>query len=117
MEIGSNGLAEVNLTIPQSTSLVFDVVHKDSEGNVVDHSNSTARMAIQTKKANYVLDECCTCSSQGIHVSITPEISEGLPVGKSPWDMIVEMLGGENVRMCYGTARIVDTYAEDEERA
>ena len=115
MDIGSNGLAEVNLTIPQSTSLTFDVVHKDSEGNVVDHSASTARMAIQTKKENYVLDGCCTCSAEGIHVAITPEVSEGLPLGKAPWDMIVEMLGGENVRVCYGIARIVDTYALDEE--
>ena len=119
MDIGSDGLAEVNLTIPQVTSLTFDVVHKDEDGNVINHTNSVARMAIQTKdrKQTYVLDDCCVCGPEYIRVSIPPEESEKLPLGKMNWDMIVEMVGGENVRLCYGVARIVDTYAEDEERA
>lgn len=118
MEIGSDGLAEVNLTIPQSTSLTFDIIHKDEDGNVIDHSSSTARMAIQTKDRSHtlVLDECCECGSERIRVTITPEISRSLPIGKMPWDMIVEMVGGEQPRLCYGTARIIDTYAEDEEQ-
>lgn len=49
MEIGSKGLQEVNLTIPQGTSLTFNITHKDEEEHVVDHSQSTARMAFVGK--------------------------------------------------------------------
>ena len=48
MDIGGKGLEEVNLTIPQGTSLTFTVIHKDDQGQVIDHSGSTAAMALQS---------------------------------------------------------------------
>lgn len=123
MEIGSKGLQEVNLTIPQSTSLTFDVVHKSNDGDVIDHSQSTAHMAFQETRftgsstplrVNHNLDECCACSSEGVRVTIPATVTEQLPLGKMPWDLIVVTVLGEQVRLCYGKVNILDTYALDE---
>lgn len=117
MEIGAKGLQEVNLTIPQSTSLTFDVVHTDEEGNVFDHSSSTARMAFQTKdkQTTYVMDACVSCAADKIRVSIPASMTENLPLGKLMWDIIVTTDSDEQVRLCYGNVNVVDTYAFDEE--
>ena len=114
-EIGSKGLAEVNIVLPQSTSLTFNVVHKDDGGDVVDHSASTANMAFQSKdkKVKYDLDDCVTCSSDAVYVAIPASVSENLPLGKLNWDMIVTTQLGEQTRLCYGTVTVVDTYALD----
>ena len=115
MEIGSKGLAEVNLTIPQSTSLTFTIVHKDSEGHVIDHSNDTANMAFQSgDKERFVdLDDCVEMGADNITVSIPASVSDGLPLGKLNWDLIVTM-ASEQLRLAYGKVNIVDTYALDE---
>ena len=117
MEIGGKGLADVNLTIPQNTSLTFDVVHTDDEGNVIDHSQSTLHMAIQTKdkKVTYVMDSCCTADSEKIRVSIPASQSEMIPLGKHNWDLLVTTELGEQIRVLYGNATVIDTYALDEE--
>lgn len=117
MEIGGKGLAEVNLTIPQATSLTFDVVHKDEQGNVVDHSASTLHMAIQTKDGSetYQLDGCASATAERIRVSIPANSTEALPLGKMVWDLIAETTAGETLRLCYGAATVVDTYALDSE--
>lgn len=116
MDIGSKGLADVNLVIPQGTSLTFDVVHKDGEGEVIDHSQSAASMAFQTtdKETTYDMGSCCTCMSDCIRVTIPASMTEALPLGKMAWDLIVETALGEKVRVCYGKVSIVDTYALDE---
>lgn len=115
-EIGGKGLAEVNLVIPQSTSLAFTIEHKDEEGNPVDHSQSTPRMAFQSKDGSTSVDlsEHCSCSAEGVSVSIPASVTTELPVGKMVWDMIVDTQAGESLRMAYGTVSIVDTYAKDE---
>ena len=115
-EIGSKGLVEVNITLPQSTSLTFDVVHKSDAGEVIDHSQSTARMAFQTKdrKTTWAMDSCCTCTAEHIRVTIPASMSEALPLGKLAWDLIVTTSLGEQVRLCYGQVNVVDTYAMDE---
>lgn len=117
IEIGSKGLCEANLTIPQDTSLTFIVVHKDQEGHVIDHSESTAHMAFQTKdkRTTHQLDFCCTCTAERIEVSIPASVSETLPLGKMVWDLIVTTSHSEQVRLCYGSVSIVDSYAMDEE--
>ena len=117
MEIGSKGLQEVNLTIPQNTSLTFDVVHKTNEGEVIDHSASVLNMAFQSKdkKTPYDMDSCCSATSERIRISIPASATESLPLGKLLWDLIVTTQLGEQVRVCYGQVSIVDTYALDEE--
>lgn len=117
MEIGSKGLAEVNLTIPQNTSLTFDVVHKTDSGSVIDHTNSTPHMAFQTtdKRTTYDMSQCCTCTDERIRVTIPASAIEGMPIGKMLWDLIIVTELGEQVRVCYGKVSIVDSYALDEE--
>ena len=116
MDIGSKGLAQVNLIIPQSTSLTFTVVQKDGEGAVIDLSNATAAMALQTRdtETTYDLDACCTCTDEGVYVAIPASVTEDIPLGKYNWDLIVTMANGTVTRLCYGSASIVDTYALDE---
>ena len=116
IEIGSKGLAEVNLTIPQSTSLTFTIVHKDDSGDVIDHSQSTANMSFQTKdkQTTWDLDSCVTCAADAIYVVIPASVSEALPIGKLLWDVIVTT-STEQLRLCYGSVSVVDTYALDEE--
>ena len=116
VEIGAKGLAEVNLTIPQSTSLTFTVVHKDDEGHVIDHSSSTADMAFQAKDKSqtYDLDSCCTCANDGIYVSIPATTTDDMPFGKMNWDLIVTQSNGQKTRLCFGNVTIVDSYALDE---
>lgn len=116
MEIGSKGLAEVNLVIPQGTSLAFDVVHTTEDGEVIDHSESECRMAFQSKdkKTTWVMDGCCSADAERIRVSIPASQTESLPIGKMVWDLIVATETGEQVRVCYGSVSIVDTYALDE---
>ena len=46
--IGSDGLENVDLIIPQGTTLYFTISHKDDQGNVVDHSNSIFEIAVET---------------------------------------------------------------------
>lgn len=115
-EIGSKGLAEVNLVIPQGTSLPFDIAHTDKDGNPVDHTQSDVKMAFQSKdKATTTdLSEHCTGTETGVHVAIPASVSAALPVGKLVWDMIVTTSAGDAIRMAYGSVSIVDTYALDE---
>lgn len=117
MDIGGKGLEEVNLTIPQGTSLTFTVIHKDDQGQVIDHSGSTAAMALQTKdkKSTHDMDACCTCAESGIYVSLPASATDALPLGKYNWDLIVTQSNGAVVRLCYGIAQVVDTYALDDE--
>lgn len=115
MDIGAKGLSEVNLTIPQNTSLTFTVVHKDAEGHVIDHSESTANMAFQSKdKKIFVdLDSCVTCGAEDITIAIPPSATANLQTGKLNWDLIITTTA-EQIRLCYGIVNIVDTYALDE---
>lgn len=117
MEIGSKGLKEVNLVIPQETSLTFDVVHKTEEGQVIDHSSSELHMAFQSKdkKTTWVMDSCCSADNERIRVIIPASMTETLPLGKLVWDLIVTTEFGEQLRVCFGQVSIVDTYALDEE--
>ena len=116
MDIGGKGLVNINLTIPQGCSLDFEIVHKDDAGNIIDHSQSVMHMAFQAKGGFPTTDlsECCSGTDKGIVVAIPAEVSSGTPLGKQSWDLIVDMVAGDTIRVAYGTVSIVDTYALDE---
>ncbi len=117
--VGSKGLEEVDLIIPQGASFNLDVIQKTDDGETIDHSASTPNMAFQeTKnglKVNHKLDSCCTCSDESVRINIPYSITENLPIGKMSWDIFVTTSLGERTRLCYGKVTIVDTYALDEE--
>lgn len=114
MNIGQKGLAEVDLTIPQATTLSFTVVHRDSEGNVVDHSASELHMAMR-RKSTTDLSSCCHATAEAVSVSIPKSVTETLALGTYKWDLMAVTQSGESFRLCYGTASVVDTYALDGE--
>lgn len=115
--IGSKGLAEVNLTIPQGTSLEFDVSHTDTRGKAIDHTGSTVTMSMQRKDGGATIDlsEYCEGTDGGVSVYIPASVTSVLPLGYMLWDMIVTTDVGGVIRMCYGTVNVVDTYALDGE--
>ena len=117
IEIGSKGLAEVNLTIPQGASLAFTIVHKDEEGHVIDHTSSTIHMAFQSKDGTRTIElsQYCEGADSGIVVSIPASFTDELPKGKMLWDMFAAIDGGPTLRVAYGSVSIVDTYALDGE--
>lgn len=121
IEIGGKSLIgdeDVNLNIPQDTSLYFTVVHKDDAGNVIDHSGSTVAMAFQTPDGSttYDMSEYCAATAENIAVSIPASATSDLPVGKKSlnWDMIVTTQAGGQPRLLQGVVRVYDTYAKDE---
>lgn len=116
MNIGSKGLLKADLVIPQGTSLGFSIVHKDEEGNVIDHSGSTVSMALQSKGGVSEADwsSYCTGSAAGIAVAVPDAATASLVPGKAlVWDIIVTDSGGASTRLIYGDAQVVDTYALD----
>lgn len=113
MDIGSKGLLNADLIIPQSTSLNFQVVHKDESGNVIDHSSCVCNMALQAKDKTIDLSQCCTPGAQNIAVVIPASVSSGIELGAYSWDMIVTTTSGDVIRLIYGKANVVDTYALD----
>ena len=117
IEIGSKGLAEVNLTIPQGTSLAFTIVHKDEEGDAVDHTNSDISMAFESKDGSefYDLSRFCIGTDSGISVMIPADFTSSLSKGKLVWDIFAKISGGGTYRLAYGMVSIVDTYAFDED--
>ena len=120
IEIGGRSLCDedVNLNIPQATSLYFTVVHKDEDGHVVDHSGSSIAMKFQTpdKQTTYDMSGYCTATAECIAVSIPATATVDLPVGKKAlnWDMIATTQAGSQPRLCDGVVRVYDTYAKDE---
>lgn len=115
MVVGADGLAQVDLVIPQGTTFSVQLVHKDDEGRVIDHSTSTADLSVKARGGRQLnLSDCCTCTSQGVYVLMPPSRTERLPLGRLLWDVMVTTSGGEVVRLAYGTVRVVDTYAKDE---
>ena len=114
MDIGSVGLQEVNLIIPQNTSLAFDIVHTDEDGTVIDHSQSDIHMvAVMKDKTNYDMSRWCSGEAERIRVTIPRSISDDVSIGKYPWDMIVDTVNGDSIRVAYGKLIVVDTYALD----
>lgn len=113
MEIGNKGLAEANLMINQNCSLNFTVIHKDSNGNVIDHSQSQGYIALKRGKNSHKFPYAVHCGESNIGVSISPDDTKGISPGDYDWDLIVSMQSGEVLRLIYGEATLTDTYALD----
>ena len=117
MKIGAAGLAEVDLVIPQGTTLAFEVTHTDEDGQTIDHSASTAALAIAGNDGAGIAswDSYVTCSATVITVSVPASATAALPLGKMLWDLMVSMANGQVLRLAYGACTVVDTYALDGE--
>lgn len=117
VNIGSKGLVEVDLTLPQGTTLDFTIFHLDESGEPVDHTESTFASAIQTTAGTTAADisEYCTGTVGGIEVALPASVSSSLQANKAyRWDLIATLTSGDVVRLAYGKVTVVDTYALDE---
>lgn len=121
--VGSKGLEEVNLEIPQGTSLSFEIEHVDEDtGDPIDHTtDTTCRMAFEEKNGSWFLDlsEYCIPTSSGFYIGIPMDVTKELPLTSSKfkllWDIIVYTDPYNSVRVCYGDVTVDDTYALDGE--
>ena len=114
IELDGRGLEQVNFSLAQKASFMFDVVHEGDDGEVVDHSGSAFKMAFQGKDT-YQADECVSATSERIRISIPASVSGALPIGTLNWDMFADTISGESIRICSGKVKVVDTYAKDGE--
>lgn len=113
IEIGGKGTQEANLTIPQSATFTFDIVHVDEDDEeVIDHSESTFDMAFQGNET-YQLDDCVSATADRIRVAIPASTTKSLPIGKMNWDLFANTTLGDSIRLMYGKVTVVDTYAKD----
>lgn len=115
--IGEEGLLNAKLILVQNADRAFTVTHEDEEGNVIDHSQSVAKIALEDKKTgdHYDLSSYCTCAESGVYVDIPASRTASIPIGKKYlWDIMVESRQGKVVRLVYGDAEVYDSYAFDE---
>lgn len=112
IKIGSRGLCNADIILVQHCSLSFDVIHKNADGKIIDHSNSKFAFAFQGAKT-HDMSEYVNGDSTGIHVSIPAKASEKLPIGSMFYDLIVET---DVYTQCllYGNVQIGDSISFDE---
>lgn len=109
MEIGNRGLIEARIIIPKGTSLTFEVVHKDDEGNVVDHTGDEVKLVFVNGEDRVDLSQYCTGSDENITVSIPASASAAFACNSYDYDMIV--VASETTRLMYGTVSVPKTYS------
>lgn len=111
IKIGSRGFANADIIIPQATSLQFEIIHKDAQGNPIDHRNSKLNFAFQGAKT-YDLSEYCEATETSIVVSIPASASAKLPIGRMIYDFIV-VTNSYSICLLYGDVTISDTVSLD----
>lgn len=114
-KIGSNGLLEAMLIIPQGTTFACSIDHTDSSGDAIDHTGCTAYMRILDKDGTtHDLGSCVSFDGGDVIIELPPSETAKLAIGSGKYDVMIEGPTGDVVRLLYGTTSIVDTYAMDE---
>lgn len=114
-KLGSSGLLEADLIIPQGTTFACAIEHMDSEGHGIDHTGCTAYMRIIDKtKEEHDVGEYITFDGDEVLLELPPEVTNGIAIGSGRYDIMIEGPTGEVVRLLYGSVNVVDTYAMDE---
>lgn len=113
MNIGSKGLIELNLIIPQGTSFDFILEHLDEKGRPVNHTSSRIEMCLIDKSSNdkkIDLSEYAKGIGMGIKVEIPYQATAKIPIGIYNWNMLVYS-GSENCSsFAYGKTRIINIF-------
>lgn len=114
-KIGSSGLLEADLIIPQGTTFMCAIEHTDSNGDAIDHTGCTPYMRAIDKSGNaHDLGEYISFDGDDIVVNLPAQATASMPVGNGKYDIMIEGRAGDVVRVLYGRISIVDTYAMDE---
>lgn len=113
--LGSNGVLEANLIIPQSTTFACAIEHTDTEDNPIDHTGYIPHMRIIDKaKVTHDIGDCVTFEDSDVLIEIPPSVTVAFSLGSGKYDLMLEDPSGHVVRLLYGGVTIVDTYSLDE---
>lgn len=113
--LGSHGVLEANLIIPQSTTFACAIEHTDTEGTPIDHTGYTPYMrVIDKQKKEHDIGEYVTFDNSDVLIELPPHITGIFALGAGKYDLMLEDPSGHVVRLLYGSVNIVDTYSLDE---
>lgn len=113
--LGSNGVLEANLIIPQSTTFACAIEHTDSEGTPIDHTGYIPHMRIiDKKKTQHDVGQYVTFDDSDVLIELPSTITESLALGSGKYDLMLEDPSGHVVRLLYGAVSIIDTYSLDD---
>lgn len=113
--LGSNGVLEANLIIPQSTTFACAIEHTDTEGTPIDHTGYTPYMRIIDKqKKEHDIGEYVSFDGSDVLIELPSAVTESLALGSGKYDLMLEDTSGRVVRLLYGAVSIIDTYSLDD---
>lgn len=113
--LGSNGVLEANLIIPQSTTFACAIEHTDTEGTPIDHTGYIPHMrVIDKQKKEHDVGQYVTFDGSDVLIELPSAVTESLALGSGKYDLMLEDSSGRVVRLLYGTVSIIDTYSLDE---
>ena len=114
-KLGSNGLLEANLIIPQGTTFACAIEHTDGAGKPIDHTGCTAHMRVIDKDGTtHDLGSYVAFDGGDVLVEFPPSVTAAMALGGGKYDLMIEGSSGDVVRLLYGTTSVIDTYAMDE---
>lgn len=113
--IGSKGLLNADLIIVQNTTFAVTLLHKDEDGNAIDHTGWSLWCAMRPTSGNTIdLDSYVSFGTNGaIEVLIPDDTTATIAAGPYKWDLIAEDSLGYATRIAYGTANVYDSLARD----
>ena len=112
MDIGSNGLIQLNLIIPRGTSFDFDIELQDESGEYISLENATFACKFEKDFMCFDITPYVTGTSKGLRVSIPFETTSTFPLGVMLWDLLVYTSETECFKMANGKVKIVDTISD-----
>ena len=112
MDIGSNGLIQLNLIIPRGTSFDFDIELQDESGEYVSLENATFKMTFKQDYQPFDMSKYVSGTAKGLSVSIPFESTIEFPTCTMQWDLLVYTSETDCFRMAYGKVKIVATVTD-----
>ena len=114
MDIGSNGLIQLDLIIPRGTSFEFSIELQDESGEYVSLEDATFKMAFKQDYQPFDVSRFVTGNAKGLSVSIPFKTTKIFPICVMQWDCLVYTSDTDCFRIAYGKVKIVDTVSDED---
>lgn len=114
MDIGSNGLIQLDLIIPRGTSFEFSIELQDESGEYVSLEDATFKMVFKQDYQPFDVSRFVTGNAKGLSVSIPFETTKIFPICVMQWDCLVYTSDTDCFRIAYGKVKIVDTVSDED---
>lgn len=114
MDIGSNGLIQLDLIIPRGTSFEFSIELQDESGEYVSLEDATFKMVFECDYMAFDVSRFVTGTSKGLSVSIPFETTKPFKIGVMQWDCLVYTSDTDCFRIAYGKVKIVNTVSDED---